>query len=344
MPEQVVEQTKKTAKQRIGKSSKPATGKPKVLAHRYVDMWGVPGIHPTNVDIIQKLRSAEDRQFGANMDTCGTSSDRDTKAKTKEWEKTHLIGVRTDIWKPSERDCKRALSSIKRSRREQVRREIKKIGQLNSDQKLYLDSELNSDETMNMNTTDVDKHRLILKLFRTTGQNIRWVGSIEEMTTREIHNSLGSKKPLLSFAVNLANYDYITTINQNHRTFRIPAVYTFSYFDEKLKRMWYVEIKRKWVSLGADFTVEAQGKQIGFIDGKLLSIGSDSHIYIYEPTLAADRRFMDLLTLFAASFGYHRKIRKHVKRRMKALESQQLCHLIEDGEFKLLRNPRHRTY
>jgi len=342
MPEQLVKQTKNRTKKRIGKAPKSAAGKPKVHAHRYVDMWGVPNLHPTNVDIIQKLRSAEDRQFGANMDTCGTSSDRDTK--TKDWEKTHVIGVRTDIWKPTDKDCKRALNSIKKSRREQVRREIKKSGQLNSDQKLYLDSELNTDGTMSMKASDVDKHRLVLKLFRATAKNIRWIGSIEQMTTREIHNSLGSKKPLLSFALNLSDYDYITTINQNHRTFRIPAVYTFSYYDEKQKRMWYVEIKRKWISFGADFTVEAQGQQIGFIDGKLLSIGSDSHIYIYEPSLAADRRFMDLLTLFAASYGYHRAMRKHVKRRIKALEGQQLCHMVEDGEFKLLRNPRHRTY
>lgn len=108
--------------------------------------------------------------------------------------------------------------------------------------------------------------------------------------------------------------------------------------------MWYVEIKRRWFSFGADFVVEAQGKRIGFIDGKLLSIGSDSHIYIYEPTLAANNQFMDLLTLFAASVGYHRTMRKHIKRRINSLQGGQLCHMIEDEEFSLLRNPRRRTY
>ncbi len=325
-----------------GRTRKKQHTEPSAAANRYVDMWGVPGLHPTNVDIVQKLRTAEDRQFGANMDTCGTASDRG--AKSKGWEKTHLVGVRTDIWKPSEKDRKRALNTLKKKRKEQIRREIKKNGRLSKDQKLFLDSEVARDETMNMDAGDVDKSRLVLKLFRTTGQNIRWIGTIEEMTSHEIHNSLGTKHPMLSFALNLSGYDYVTWINQNHRTFRIPAVFTFSYFDEKHERMWYIEIKRKWFSLGRDFIVEAQGKQIGFIDGKLLTIGSDSHLYIYEPTLASDNRFMDLLTLFAASVGYHRAIRRNIKRRIKAIASDDACHMIEDEEFSLLKNPRRRTH
>lgn len=337
MSAQVLEQSRTANKEENHEAIEPSAA-----AHRYVDMWGVPGLHPTNVDIVQKLRTAEDRQFGANMDTCGTASDRDTKSD--DWEKTHLVGVRTDIWKPSEKDRKRALNTLKKKRKEQMRREIKQRGRLSKDEKLFLDNAVAGDETMNMDESDVDKSRLVLKLFRTTGKNIRWIGTIEEMTTHEIHNSLGTKHPMLSFALNLSGYDYVTTINQNHRTFRIPAVFTFSYYDEKHDRMWYIEIKRKWFSIGRDFIIEAQGKQIGFIDGKLLTIGSDSHIYIYEPTLAKDNRFMDLLTLFAASVGYHGTMRRSIKRRVKSLLSDEVCHLIEDEEFGLLKNPRRRTH
>lgn len=337
MPVQVLERPKKSMKTKVAGETAP-DGKPQVKAHRFIDMWAVPGLHPTNIDLMQKLRSAEDRQFGANMDTCGAISERDLQ--TKQWEKTHLIGIRTDVWKPSKKDRRRALKSLKKTRRDQIRRGIKKNSRLNADEKKLLEAKLDKDHTMSLEEGDVDKHRLVLKLFRSTGKNIRWVGSIEEMTSREIHNSLGSKRPLLSFAVNISGYDFVTTIDQHHRTARIPAVFTFGYYDAKRDRMWYVEIKRRWFAFGTDFVIEAQGERIGYIDGRLISLGGDSHVYVYEPTLAADQGFMDLLTLFAASARYHRAIRKHVKRRIKALRERRDCHVIEDEEFSLLRNPR----
>ena len=56
---------------------------------RFVDMWLVPNMHPTNIEVLQKLKFADDRQFGTNMDVVGTVSEQDTKAG--DWQKTHLV-------------------------------------------------------------------------------------------------------------------------------------------------------------------------------------------------------------------------------------------------------------
>jgi hypothetical protein len=255
---------------------------------RYVDMWAFFKMHPTNIDLLQRLKSADDRQFGANMDVCGVISTQD--AKTGKWDKTHLVAIRSDAW--------------------------------------YSDQQ----------------RRLVLKMFKTTGERIHWVGTVEEITTREIHNSIGSRRAVLTLAVILPDYEFLMNVQQNHRTFRIPSIFTFCFHDEDEKRRWYVDIKRKWFSLGADFVIESGGRKIGEIDGKLIAFGYDAYVRVDEPTLAKNSHFVDLLTLFAASVGYHRPMRQSIRQRVRAIQSgQRLEHVVEDEEAWLLRNPRRRA-
>jgi hypothetical protein len=189
-----------------------------------------------------------------------------------------------------------------------------------------------------------EHRRLVMKVFKSTGKRIRWSGTVEEVTTREVHNSLGSRRAVLSLAVLLPGYEYMVAVQQNHRTFRVPSVFTFSFFDEREEQVWYISLKRKWFSFGADFTVESGGRKIGEIDGKLIGFGYNAHIHVYEPALASNRRFMDLLSLFASSVGYHRAMRRSVRRRVRAVRSgEPIQHVVEDEEFWLLKNPRRRA-
>jgi len=254
---------------------------------RYVDMWAFLNMHPTNIDIVQRLKSADDRQFGTNMDVCGSIS---RKNKSFGWDKTHIVGIRTDVWDSAEHS------------------------------------------------------RLVMKIFKTTGQRIRWTGTLEEITTREVHNSIGSRRAVLTLAAILPGHEYIVHVQQNHRTFRIPSIFTFCFHDEKHDRVWYINIKRKWISIGADFTIESGGKKIGEIDGKLIGFGYNAYVHVDEPTLAKNRRFLDLLTLFATSVGYHRAMRRNIKRRVRAIQSGEVSeHVVEDEELWLLKNPRRRA-
>jgi len=305
---------------------------------RLVDMWIAPGIHPTNIDILGKLKSAEDRQFSKNMGVTGKAFDEDRHERSHE--ETHLFGIRTDIWKPSREARQRALAAIQKKRTKELRSGIKKNGHLTAEEKAELERQLSEDDTMNVVERDVDKARLVVKMFKTTGSSIRWRGTLEEISVRELHNSLGSKMPLITFAVILPGYDYLIHIQQNRRFLRIPPTFSFAYYQESTDRMWYVDLLCHWISFGIDYRVEAQGRRIGKIDGKFIALGVDSRIHIDEPALAEDSQFMDLLSLFASSIGYHRRIKSNIKRRVKAVLSGRSVHVVEDEELWLLKNPR----
>jgi len=95
--------------------------------------------------------------------------------KKSGWEKTHIFGIRSDVWNPDE----------------------------------------------------IEHRRLVIKMFKSTGERIRWAGTIEEITTREVHNSIGSRRAVLSLAALLPGHEYLVMVQQNHRTFRIPSIFTF---------------------------------------------------------------------------------------------------------------------
>jgi hypothetical protein len=305
-------------------------------------MWAFVSMHPANAEILQRLKSADDRQFGSNMDVCGSISQR--KSDGEPWEETHIVGIRSDIWNPDRTELQKALNSLRRRRRAHHRRAIRKSGRLSRRQSQQLDRRLQEDALMSLDADDIEKRRLVLKLFASAGKSIRWCGTIEEVTTREIHNSLGSRRALLSLAAVISGYEYLTIVQENRRTLRMPPIFTFCFYDERRKRMWYVNILRKWFSIGADYVIESEGRRIGEIDGKLIGFGYNAHVAVYEPTLSENQDFLDLVTLFAASVGYHRAMRKSLKRRVAAIEAGRVeQHVIEDEEFWLLKNPRRRA-
>lgn len=304
---------------------------------RYIDMWALPGVHPSNVEILQLLKTADTNHFTTHMDTVGTVSTQDNE--TGSWEKTHLLGLRTDVWKADKAEMEDAMEVLQSQRRAELRKTIKKTGRLSSKQKLELEALVAEDCVMNMEPGDIEKRRLVLKLFKTTTDRVQWCGTIEQVTTSEIHNSIGTGKSLLTMAVMLPRTDCVTTIQQNHRTFRIPSLFTFAFHHEG--HMHHVMLRRKWISVGADFEIEVAGKSIGEIDGRLFSFGADSYLDIDAGELSENRRFVDLMTLFTASVGYHKAMRRSVDRRVKAtLSGDTHCHVIEDEEIRLMHNGR----
>lgn len=304
---------------------------------RFVDMWALPGVHPSNVEIIQKLKTADTNHFTTHMDCVGTVNTLDED--TGDWEKTHLVGMRTDIWKPDGEELRSCLAAIQGKRRNELKRSIKRSGRLNSNQHLALQDELAEDDIMQMTCGDIQTRRLVLKLFKTTGDRMRWVGTIEEVTATEVHNSIGTGKTLLTMAALLSRSDYVTYVQQNHRTFRIPSLFSFCYHDGD--RMWNLLLRRYWCSIGADFEIEADGQGIGEVDGKLFSFGSDSHLVLDPHPLVRQPQFVNLLTLFAASVGYHRAMRRSVNRRVEAaLSGEAHRNMLQNEELRLRQNGR----
>ncbi len=215
----------------------------------------------------------------------------------------------------------------------------KSNGRLNAKQKHRLEGELADDDIMKMQSGDIQTRRLVLKLFRTTGDRVSWAGTIEEITATEVPNSMATGKALISMAVMLSRNDLVTYVQQNHRTFRIPSLFSMGFHDGD--QMWNVMLRRYWFSIGADFEIEADGEGIGEIDGKLFSFGSDSHLVIDPHPLSSHRPFVDLVTLFAASVGYHRAIRRSIDARVEAaLAGESHRNLIQNEELRLRQNGR----
>ncbi|MGB7327373.1 MAG: hypothetical protein WBD31_21030 [Rubripirellula sp.] len=306
-------------------------------SRRYLDMWALPGMHPSNVAIMQQMTTADSNHFTTHMDTVGTVSEQDYE--TGEWERTHMIGLRTDVWKVDGEEMEDALGVLKDQRRQRLRKEIKKNGRLSAKQQQTLDEKLEADDVMSLEAGDIEKRRLILKLFKTSTDRVRWCGTIEQVTMTEVHNSIGSRRNLLTMVVMLPRSEHVTYIQQNHRTFRIPSVFTFGFYDGN--RMHHLELKRKWVSIGADFDVNCDGESVGEIDGRLFSFGADSYVDVDAGELSENTGFVDLMTLFTASVGYHKAMRKSVDRRVKAtLGGQSHCHVVCNEELRLRHNGR----
>ncbi|MFN3192376.1 MAG: hypothetical protein ACE361_17830 [Aureliella sp.] len=304
---------------------------------RYIDMWAMPGVHPCNIEFLQQLKTADTNHFTTHMDCVGTISEQDPDDRG--WKKTHLIGIRTDVWKPSSQELAGVLKSLQADREKELRREIKRTGRLSEKQRNALEDRASNDDIMNLKAEDLVTRRLIIKLFRTTGKRTRWVGTLEQITTSEIHNSLGSRRPLLSFAVMLPRTQMLTHLQQNHRTMRIPSVFSGCYFDDG--RPWNLLLKKRWIAIGAHFDLYADGESIGEIDSRVLTFGADCTLRLREHKLTEDTGFVNVMTLFAASVGYHKAMYRSLRRRIKStLDGESYRHIIEDEELRLRHNGR----
>ena len=304
---------------------------------RFVDMWALPGVHPTNLELLQQLKTADTQHFTKNMDVVGTVSERDPESR--KWQKTHMVGIRTDVWRLDDSELANSLNILKSKREAELKRRIKRSGRLNTKQSAMLEEHLEQDLIMQMQTGELEKRRLVLKLFKTTATRVRWCGTIEEITTTEVHNSIGSKRNLLTTAVMLPRTEFLTYVQENHRTFRVPSIFTFCFYDNE--HMSHVSLKQRWFSLGVDYDIEVGGQRIGKVDGKLIAFGADSYVKLQGHPLVENGSFVDLMTLFASSVGYHRAMRRSLKRRVKAAKAgASYRHIIEDEELRLRQNGR----
>ena len=305
---------------------------------RYIDMWALPGGTSYESGIAATIEDGRLAAFHQeHMDVVGTVAERNNE--TGRWLKSHMIGIRSDVWRPDKKELARSLKSLKSRRRAELKGQIKRNGRLDNKQSDRLDEQLSDDQIMQMSAGELESRRLVLKLFKMTSSRVRWCGTIEEVTTTEIHNSIGSKRRLLTTAVMLPRFEYVTQIQENHRTYRVPSIFTFGFYDDR--RMWHLSFKQRWFSLGVDLDIEADCQRIGKIDGKLVSFGADSLLRLKEHPLTDSTPFVDLVTLFTASVGFHRAMRKSLKRRIKAAKrGESYRNVIEDEELRLRQNGR----
>ncbi len=192
---------------------------------------------------------------------------------------------------------------------------------------------------MQVETGDLESRRLVLKLFSTNGSRTNWCGTLEQVTTTEIHNSIGSNRALITMAVMLPRIDTVTMIQENHKTLRFPPVFSFCFFENQ--QMHYGTLSKRMVSFGPDYDVKIDNVPSGLVNGRLFGFGCDSSLELSGHEIVHDTQFQDFLTLFAASIGYHRAMRHSIKRRVEAVKAgRSFQHVIEDEEIRLHHNGR----
>ena len=146
------------------------------------------------------------------MNVVGTVAEKEESG----WEKKYLIGIRSDIWKPDCKEVEDTLRCLHEKRRKELKEEIKKTGRLNAKQKSQLQQKIEEDTILKLQCDDIEQRRLVMKIFKTTGKRLNWAGTIEQITTQEVQNSIGSRRTLLSFAVILPRYEMIVYLSLIH--------------------------------------------------------------------------------------------------------------------------------
>jgi hypothetical protein len=90
-----------------------------------------------------------------------------------------------------------------------------------------------------------------------------------------------------------------------------------------------------------DFDVQCDGQSIVEIDGRSFSFCADRYLDVDAGELSQCSGFVDLMTLFMASVGYCRALRKSVDRHVKSmLSGQGHRQVVCDEELRLRHNGR----
>ena len=182
---------------------------------------------------------------------------------------------------------------------------------------------------------DKYKRRLIIKAFNESGN---WDGTIEELLGWEIKNSVSVGEPQPAFMCVVSGTKYLTLIEKLHTRWR--ANYSFQLVKEDESSVELFTIKADRFSLGSDWYIEdVTGKKVAEVDGKVLDIGGEFEIKIFEEELGKNKVFVNTLKLFAATLKYLGDIEDKIKDTVNAIRKGYKLE-VEKKEIKFYKNPR----
>lgn len=181
---------------------------------------------------------------------------------------------------------------------------------------------------------DEYKRRLIIKAFNESGS---WKGTIEELLGWEIKNSVSVGEPQPAFMCVVSGTKYITMIEKLHTRWR--ANYSMQLIDDS-ENVGLYTIKADRFSLGSDWYIEdVTGKKVAEVDGKVLDIGGEFEIKIFDEQLGKNTVFVNTLKLFAATLKYLDDIEDKIGKTVDGIRKGYKLEL-EKSEIKFFKNPR----
>jgi hypothetical protein len=178
--------------------------------------------------------------------------------------------------------------------------------------------------------------RLVLRLF---GDKLNWRATMDLMLARSLQLTIGARGiPVSAYSINLGEQVHNVYLERSANKWPLmPENYSFFVLDEHNPVMY--RLRRDLIDIGGDFTLyDATNKKIGWLDGKVFSLGGKWRCRILKEY--ADPRLLHVLKLFAAKEVFARDIRHHLKGLWKDVRAGRVVPSIDRQEADLYMNPR----
>lgn len=184
-------------------------------------------------------------------------------------------------------------------------------------------------------STGMDK-RLVLKLFN---ESLNWRASMDLMLGRSLQQTNAAfGLPITCFAMNLNAHDFVVHLERSaHKWWALPENFSFFLLEEGRPRFYY--LRRALINLGGDYTLyNEKGDAVGFIDGRLVSIGGFWQCSVMKEH--ASQPLLMVLQMFCGMLVFNRGTRNHVRRLYKEVRHGDIVPKLQRQETDLYMNPR----
>ena len=178
--------------------------------------------------------------------------------------------------------------------------------------------------------------RLVFKLFT---ESLNWRATMDLMVGRSLQQTIGARGlPVMTYSINTNDDNYIIYLERSANKWPLmPEHFSFFIIDNKGNPEFY-RLKRAFINLGGDYAlINQRGETVGYLDGKVFSIGGKWKGRIKT---GADRRLMTVMKLFGAMMIFNGDCRRHMKQLYKGVKGGRIKPEIERHEADLYMNPR----
>lgn len=178
--------------------------------------------------------------------------------------------------------------------------------------------------------------RLVIKLFT---ENMNWRATMDLMVGRSLQQTIGARGlPVMTYSINTNDDQYIIYLERSANKWPfMPEHFSFFIIDSKGNPEFY-RLKRAFINIGGDYSlINQHGETVGYLDGKVFSIGGKWKCKIKS---GADKRLMTVMKLFGSMMVFNGDCRRHMKRLYKGMLTGKVKPEIDRQEADLYMNPR----
>jgi hypothetical protein len=180
--------------------------------------------------------------------------------------------------------------------------------------------------------------RLVFKLF---SDSLVWHATMDMMLARSLSQTVGARGlPVTSFSINTNDDDYIIYLDRSANKWPFqPENFGFMLLDDAGKPEFF-RFRRRLVTVTGDYGLyDARGREIGMLDGTLLSIGGS-----WRGRVAAShgnaKKLLAVMKLFCGVIIFNRQAKAHVRSTYAAMRDGRLQPSLDRQEADLYLNPR----